>query len=92
VPSLPGCPSDDSSLPEIPVPEEIGRNFHPNELGYVAIASFAAAELMDLRAKKLGATAPNCIIADFTCWQKTGRRSYASERGSPQCESEAFLQ
>jgi hypothetical protein len=34
---------------------------------------------MDLRAKQLGVDAPTCAMADkFTCWQKTGRRAYAS--------------
>lgn len=78
-PTPPTCPGDGGIGSKIPVPDSIGKNFHPNELGHVTIASFAAAELMDLRAKVLGVKAPDCVKVDkFTCWQTTGRKAYAS--------------
>ena len=78
-PSPPSCPGDGSITKGIPIPDSVGKNFHPNELGHVTVASFAAAELMDLRAKALGVKAPDCVKVDkFTCWQATGRRAYAS--------------
>lgn len=77
-PSPPKCPGDSSSV-SISVEDDVGKNFHPNELGHVTIASFAAATLMDARAQVLGVKAPSCEVVDkFTCWQSTGRRSYAS--------------
>ncbi|KAK9414533.1 putative SGNH hydrolase-type esterase domain-containing protein [Seiridium unicorne] len=77
-PSPPNCPGDSSYI-SVPVPDNVGKNFHPNELGHVTIASFAAAELMDVRAKVLGVDSPECKPVDkFTCWQTTGRRAYAS--------------
>lgn len=82
-PAPPTCPGDDgwqSLLPDsFGLPDDVGKFFHPNELGHITIASFAAAELMDVRAQVLGITAPECKKVDeFTCWQKTGRRAYAS--------------
>jgi hypothetical protein len=78
-PTPPSCPGDCGASEWIPISDSIGRNFHPNELGHLTIASFAVAEVMDLRAKQLGVDAPTCTMADkFTCWQTTGRRAYAS--------------
>jgi hypothetical protein len=77
-PSPPGCPADSSSV-SVPLPDSLGKVFHPNELGHVTVASFAVAKMMDMRADILGVTAPECKAVDkFTCWQKTGRRAYAS--------------
>lgn len=77
-PSPPNCPGDSSYI-SVPVPDNVGRNFHPNELGHITIASFASAEIMDVRATVLGVDTPECTPVDkFTCWQQTGRRAYAS--------------
>lgn len=81
-PSPPSCPGDDGGgvASVLPVPDNVAKKFHPNELGHVTVASFAAAELMDVRATVLGVQAPECKETDqFRCWQDTGRRAYASE-------------
>ena len=52
-PSPPGCPGDgnfDATL-GLGLPDTFGKNFHPNELGHITIASFATETLMDLRAE-----------------------------------------
>ena len=77
-PSPPNCPADNSSF-SVPTPDSVGKNFHPNELGHVTIACLAAAQLIDMRAKVLGVSGPECAeVNKFTCWQMTGRRAYAS--------------
>ena len=61
------------------MPDSFGKMFHPNELGHVTIASFAIAKAIDLRAEVLGLGGQSCTINDeFKCWQKEGRKSYAS--------------
>ena len=78
-PSPPGCPSDGSII-SVPVPDNIGKNFHPNEKGHITIASFAVENIMNLRADILGVDPPPaCDVVDkFTCWQKKGSKAYAS--------------
>lgn len=81
-PSPPGCPGDDGGAVAsvLPVPDTMTKKFHPNELGHVTVASFAAAELMDVRATVLGVQTPECKETDqFRCWQDRGRRAYPSE-------------
>ena len=59
--------------------DSLGKMFHPNELGHQTIASFAVAKAIDLRAKVLGLDGQTCAINDeFKCWQKEGRKGYAS--------------
>lgn len=80
-PSPPSCPGDGDLDPTLGLglPDTFGKMFHPNELGHVAIASFAAETLMDARAGVLGIAAPACAAADtFRCWQSDGKRAYAS--------------
>ncbi|KAK3395015.1 SGNH hydrolase-type esterase domain-containing protein [Podospora didyma] len=81
-PSVPGCPSDPSPwLPGLGflLPDMFGRIFHPNEKGHNAIASFTIAKAIDLRAEILGVTPQVCGVTDeFKCWQKEGRRAYAT--------------
>lgn len=80
-PSPPDCPGDGSFDPTLGMglPDTFGKQFHPNELGHVTIASFAAETVMDLRAEILGVTAPSCEVTEvFKCWQKDGRKAYAS--------------
>ncbi|KAI8940061.1 hypothetical protein NX059_003780 [Plenodomus lindquistii] len=80
-PSPPGCPGDggfDMTL-GLGMPDSVGRNFHPNEAGHLTIASFALAELMDLRSIVLGVDSPSCTVKDeFTCYSKTGSKFYVS--------------
>lgn len=53
--------------------------FHPNEAGHLTIASFALAELMDLRSLVLGVDSPACEIEDeFTCFSETGSKYYVN--------------
>lgn len=76
-PSPPNCPGD--SGVSLPLTDGIMKNFHPNELGHITIASFATAKIMDLRAIVLGTDVPECVQVDsFKCWQDVGRRAYAS--------------
>ncbi|OTB01253.1 hypothetical protein M426DRAFT_64490 [Hypoxylon sp. CI-4A] len=80
-PSPPSCPGDGGFDPTLGLglPDTFGKQFHPNPLGHLTIASFAAATMMDLRAEVLGVEAPRCQNTDvFKCWQKDGRRAYAS--------------
>lgn len=82
-PSPPGCPGDDDSPTGqtrgsgIPIPNSIGKLFHPNELGHYTIASWALQTAMDLRAEVLGVDSPECSPVDkFTCYQTTGSKAY----------------
>jgi hypothetical protein len=82
-PTPPGCPGDKPNVenqpPSIGLPDWVGKNFHPNELGHYTIASFALQTLVDTRAAVLDLEPPSCQIQDkFTCWQKEGSRAYAS--------------
>ncbi|KAI8275803.1 Lipase 1 [Colletotrichum sp. SAR 10_98] len=83
-PSPPGCPGDtDDEIqpPSIGLPDWVGKNFHPNELGHYTIASFALQTLVDTRAAVLDIEAPSCEAQDkFTCWQHNGdgSKAYAS--------------
>ncbi|CAK7197527.1 hypothetical protein SEUCBS139899_000175 [Sporothrix eucalyptigena] len=82
-PSPPNCPGDDSFDPTLGLglPDKLAANFHPNEKGHENMAAFAMTSLVDLRAKSLGQDAPLCTLGDadtFTCWQGTGRKSFAS--------------
>lgn len=78
-PTPPSCPGDGSWTDNIPVSDAVGKSFHPNEQGHITIASFASQRLMELRAQVLGVDAGSCPVADvFTCWQKEGRKAYAS--------------
>ncbi|KAF2007439.1 SGNH hydrolase [Amniculicola lignicola CBS 123094] len=80
-PKPPGCPGDGGSDMTfgLGMPDHIGQNFHPNEAGHVTIASFALAELMDLRSIILGVNSPSCAIKDeFTCFSGTGSKFYVS--------------
>ncbi|KAJ4002795.1 hypothetical protein NW752_009450 [Fusarium irregulare] len=80
-PKDPGCPGDgnwDYTM-GLGLPNKIGANFHPNENGHVTMASFAMAEVMDLRSLVLGVDAPNCEIKDeFKCWSDDDWKIYAS--------------
>lgn len=83
-PSPPQCPGDKPDVeiqpPSIGLPNFIGKNFHPNELGHYTIASFALQTLIDLRAEVLDVEAPTCQkINEFTCWQTGGSHKYTSE-------------
>ncbi|POS68608.1 hypothetical protein DHEL01_v212998 [Diaporthe helianthi] len=83
-PTPPSCPGDGSWTANNPVSDAIGKSFHPNEQGHITIASFASERLMELRAQVLGVDAGSCPspTADiFTCWQKEGRKAYASADG-----------
>jgi hypothetical protein len=82
-PAPPGCPGDkpnvDIQPPSIGLPDWVGKNFHPNELGHYTVASFALQTLVDTRASVLDLTPPSCAIQDeFKCWQRNGARAYAS--------------
>lgn len=80
-PTPPSCPGDSSWTNGIPIPDSIGKSFHPNEQGHITIASFASQRLMELRAQVLGVDAGSCPSPTddvFTCWQKDGRKAYAS--------------
>ena len=80
-PKDPGCPGDgnwDYTM-GLGLPNKIGANFHPNENGHVTMASFAMADVMDLRSLVLGVDAPNCEIKDeFKCWSDDDWKIYAS--------------
>ncbi|KAJ4286333.1 hypothetical protein N0V90_013367 [Kalmusia sp. IMI 367209] len=80
-PAPPGCPGDGGADMTfgLGMPDHIGENFHPNEAGHLSIASFALAELMDLRSIKLGVDSPSCAIKDeFACFSGTGSKYYVS--------------
>ncbi|KAI1931951.1 hypothetical protein LOZ66_006276 [Ophidiomyces ophidiicola] len=81
-PSPPNCPGDNDWIDPtlgLGLPDSFGKLFHPNELGHQTIASFALAKTIDLRAKVLGIEPQTCEIADeFKCWQKEGRKGYAT--------------
>lgn len=82
-PSPPKCPGDtddDIQPPSIGLPDFIGKNFHPNELGHYTIASFALQTMIDIRAEVLEVEPPSCEPVDkFTCWQGTGSKAYTGE-------------
>ncbi|KAI5457375.1 SGNH hydrolase-type esterase domain-containing protein [Mariannaea sp. PMI_226] len=80
-PEPPGCPGDDSTdyTFGLGMPDSIGQNFHPNENGHTTIASFALAEVMDLRAVVLGVDSPECQNQDeFKCWSDDDWHIYAT--------------
>ncbi|AEO68674.1 uncharacterized protein THITE_2053289 [Thermothielavioides terrestris NRRL 8126] len=82
-PLPPKCPGDtDAEIqpPSIGLPNDIAKNFHPNELGHYTIASWALQTMIDLRAEVLGVKPPECVPVDkFTCWQETGSQKYSNE-------------
>ncbi len=80
-PSPPNCPGDndkgfDPTL-GLGLPDTFGKNFHPNELGHVTIASFAMQKMIQLRAEALGQDTSCKRVDNFQCWQKTGSHAYA---------------
>lgn len=81
-PTVPGCPSDSHGwIPGIGflLPDIFGRIFHPNEIGHNAIASFALARAIDLRAEVLGLNPETCQIAEsFRCYSNEARRAYVT--------------
>lgn len=80
--SPPNCPGDSDWIDPtlgLGLPDSFGKLFHPNEQGHRTLASFALAKAIDLRAQVLGLGSQSCAIADeFKCWQKEGRRGYAT--------------
>lgn len=80
-PSPPSCPGDggfDFTF-GLGVPDAFGKYFHPNQLGHESISAFALETMISLRAQVLGVAGQSCAITDeFKCWQKDGRRGYAS--------------
>lgn len=61
------------------LPNSTGVNFHPNEKGHITMASFAMAEVMDLRSLVLDMDSPSCAIKDeFKCWSTDNWKGYAS--------------
>ncbi|PLB45404.1 SGNH hydrolase, partial [Aspergillus steynii IBT 23096] len=72
-PLPPGCPSDGGGFLEwlgldFGVPDNIGKFFHPNELGHTTIASFVLQEMYNARAEDLGTFNPTCENFDrFEC-------------------------
>lgn len=80
-PEPPGCPGDGGAdiTFGLGMPDTVGRNFHPNAKGHVTIASFALAELMDLRSVSIGVDSPACELKDeFTCHSRGNSRRYVS--------------
>ncbi|KAK4143423.1 SGNH hydrolase-type esterase domain-containing protein [Dichotomopilus funicola] len=82
-PAVPGCPSDsgNSWLPSLGslLPDFFGRIFHPNPLGHNALASFAIAKTMDLRAEVLNAVPEVCeVTEEFSCWRSGGRSAFVT--------------
>ncbi|KAK4154119.1 SGNH hydrolase-type esterase domain-containing protein [Chaetomidium leptoderma] len=81
-PTVPGCPSDAHNwLPSLGalLPDFFGRIFHPNPGGHNAMASFAMAKTMDLRAQVLGATPEVCeLTEEFQCWRAGSRQAYVT--------------
>ena len=79
-PSPPGCPGDDDFdvTLGLGVPNTFGRNFHPNELGHLTIASFAMDRMIKLRAEVLGQDASCKVVDNFKCWKKEGSKGYAN--------------
>ncbi|KAI4703610.1 hypothetical protein J4E89_010031 [Alternaria sp. Ai002NY15] len=86
-PAPPDCPGDggfDWTF-GMGMPDHVAQNagtprFHPNEAGHLTIASFALAELMDLRSIVLGVDSPACnaVTNEFTCYSDTGSKFYVS--------------
>ncbi|KAH8423011.1 uncharacterized protein LDX57_000767 [Aspergillus melleus] len=53
------------------LPDDIGKLFHPNELGHSTIASFVMQELINARAEELGVYNPRCDnFNKFECTKK----------------------
>ncbi|KAL7622473.1 hypothetical protein AAE478_007979 [Parahypoxylon ruwenzoriense] len=79
-PSPPGCPGDGGTdyTGGLGSPDKYGKNFHPNELGHLTIASFAMDTLVDLRAQVLGKDSSKACADEFKCYQEEGRKAYAS--------------
>lgn len=81
-PSPPSCPGDDVWIDPtlgLGLPDSFGKNFHPNQFGHLVMASFAVETMIQQRARVLGVDNPTCAIQDeFKCWQKEGRKGYAS--------------
>ncbi|KAH6847624.1 SGNH hydrolase-type esterase domain-containing protein [Chaetomium sp. MPI-CAGE-AT-0009] len=80
----PYTPSTRAPPPILPslgslLPDFFGRIFHPNELGHNAIASFAIAKTMDLRAGVLGSAPEVCEVGEeFSCWRQGGRAAFVT--------------
>jgi hypothetical protein len=74
-PTDPGCPSS-----ILPLPDNIGKIFHPSQLGHEVMAAFALAGVADGRAKNLGLGkyCPNVQDAKKTCYSDQGSKAYAS--------------
>jgi hypothetical protein len=69
----PGCPAS-----SIPLPDSIGKIFHPNGLGHEVIAAYALDAIGDARAAILGES-PVCLVVDnMFCFSDHGSRAYAS--------------
>lgn len=80
-PSVPHCVGDDetSSIPSPGAPDHVSKIFHPNEAGHATMASFALAEIVDLRAIVLGLTPDSCKKTDeWACWSDEGWLAYAT--------------
>ncbi len=58
--------------------DDIGKIFHPNELGHEVIASFAMDQVRKARADILGIYGPGCAADQFTCASTTGTTAYAT--------------
>ncbi|KAJ5561370.1 esterase family protein [Penicillium sp. DV-2018c] len=84
-PAPANCPGDkEGELQESGggwIPDDIGKNFHPNELGHYTIASWALQTAIDVRAEWLDYDPPSCEMVDeFECYgSDDSRRAYASE-------------
>ena len=70
----PMCNNGGSALPD-----QVGRIFHPNELGHEAIAAYGLAAVARARAKVLGIDDPSCPVdPTTTCYSDEGSKAYAS--------------
>jgi hypothetical protein len=62
------------------LPDDIGKIFHPSELGHEVIASFAMEQIRGARAEILGIAGPGCAVNQLTCASATGSTAYATGR------------
>ncbi|KAL1797185.1 hypothetical protein ACET3X_003791 [Alternaria dauci] len=82
-PSPPGCPRDGgfNMTLGMGMTDRVGQNFYPNVAGHLTIASFALAELMDLRSIVLGVDSPACEATTSSKFYVSGNRTKEDYEG-----------
>ena len=77
--TAPTCPSGVlKNVVNYFLPDNIGKIFHPNELGHQVIASFAVDAVRQARASILGIPGPGCVTDRLSCFADHDTEHYLS--------------